>query len=90
MEKFATVEVTPEDKLRFPHHTEGSIMGIKVIESIPDETLMLLPDDPDMLERLRLHIGENTNPSWVIGQVAEELYNRDLIDEVKFDELYRR
>lgn len=81
------VEITSEDRSEFCSYTDDTIIGIKTIRAIPDEQLKALPDDKAELERLRTYLGEETNPSWVLARVAEELYNRGLIDTVEFDKL---
>jgi hypothetical protein len=41
--------------------------------------------DKDTHEALRQRVGKGTNPSWVTGQVAEALWQRNEITDHQFD-----
>jgi hypothetical protein len=70
----------------FPYHTKDSIRGINIIRNIPSDCLVdLLKDTTGNLDKLSNKIGQNTNPRWLIARIAEELYNRDVIDEIALD-----
>ncbi len=82
------MKITNEDRDRFPHHTDSAILGIKVIERLSDEHLFQISEgDGIKLQGLKLLIGEDKNPRWILARVAEQLYDRDLIDEQRFDRL---
>ena len=77
--------ITDADRKLYPHHTDGAIQGIKLVAGIPTKELVVLLKDATKREALRLRLGESTNPNWIDGQVAEELYNRGEIDEEGLD-----
>ena len=77
--------ITDADRKLYPHHTDGAIQGMKLVAGIPTKELVVLLKDATKREALRLRLGESTNPNWIDGQVAEELYNRGEIDEEGLD-----
>jgi len=80
------MKLTAADYRKYPYHTESSIIGIKRIQALSTRYLKAIAEEQgDMLEKLRVRIGKDTNPNWVISQVAEELYERGAIEEVEFD-----
>ncbi len=95
--------ITSEDRAKYSYYTDESILGIKLIGGLEDQVLLDIADscgriwvtDTDTRWRLNNYflaiqtlMGE-VNPNWIIAQVAEELYHRDLIDEQRLDELTR-
>ena len=84
---FTIDSITEKDKEDFPYHTENSIIGIKVIRAISNDVLLDLADDEDQMITLQQHIGTNTNYYWVVGRVADELYNRGLIGHEDYDSM---
>lgn len=82
-------EITAEDRARFPCHTDGAILGIKLIESLTSEVLHRVLGGGDALELLRYKVGPGTTPRWVLGQVASTLYDRDEIGARQLDWLTR-
>jgi hypothetical protein len=82
--------ITPEDRAKYPYHTDSSILGIKLIKSMHINFLAkaLIVGT---LEHLQLaeRIGPNTNPHWIVAEVAEELYVRGTIDEQELDFIMR-
>lgn len=82
--------ITDEDRERFPNHTDSSILGIKLIERLSDDDLLAISEGHAMkFQGLRVLIGSETNTRWIKARVAEQLYDRDLIDESKLDQLMR-
>jgi len=80
--------ITKEDRIKYQNHTDGSILGIKLIGGLRDLVLLkIAADDKAYLFSILTLMGEDTNPNWITAQVAEELYNRDLIDEEKLNQL---
>lgn len=82
------MEVTAADRRKYRFHTEDSIMGILYIHSLPTTILSGYAHDyGDMRADLLAVMGDTTNPSWIMSQVARELYERDVIGEEEFDRL---
>jgi len=85
--------ITAEDKIKYPNHADGAILGIKLIGGLDDEVLLLVANKDesweDYFEAINFLMGSGTNPNWITARVAEELYDRDLIDEQRLDELTR-
>lgn len=85
--------ITAEDREKHPHHTDDSILGVKLIGGVRDEVLLSIQEHGRKAEgfgALWTLMGNNTNPRWIGGQVAEELYERGLVTEVQFDALSER
>ncbi len=96
MYKVDQIEVTPEDRQRYRNYTDGSIQGIKFVESIPSERLLKAATfdsdgyfDHDNLIFIEIlaDFDPKTNPSWLASRIAETLYMREEIDVEKFDRL---
>lgn len=82
------MKLTRADYKKYPYHSDDTIIGIKRIQALSTLYLLAIAEEQgDMLEKLRVRIGEDTNPNWVISQVAQELYERDAIEEDLFDRL---
>lgn len=83
--------ITAEDRIKYPSHTDSAILGIKLIGGLDDKVLLAIMDDDnnDYFVAIRTLMGTDTNPNWITARVAEELYDRDLIDEQRLDELTR-
>ena len=86
--------ITKEDRIKYSYHTDESILGIKLIGGLRDLVLLKIVekevyfyDDKAYLSSILTLMGEGSNPNWITAQVAEELYNRDLIDEEKLNQL---
>ena len=79
------MEVTQEDHLKYPYHTEGTIRCIKIILSMSSEDLKFILSDTEAHNKLRSQFGPGTNQNWMTGQVAKELYDRGVLDEHEFD-----
>jgi hypothetical protein len=77
--------LTEEERKEFQSYTVGSILGVKLIRSLAVEELKDSLRDKDKHEALRKRVGAGTNPSWVTGQVAEELWRRDEITDKQVD-----
>jgi hypothetical protein len=86
-EKILGAPLTEREKDEFKYHTVGAIVGIKHIRSLDSDALKAVLTDKTMGEALRRRIGSGTNPSWVVSIVAETLYFRHEIDEIKLDYL---
>lgn len=82
-------EITEQDRARFPYHTDNAILGIKLIESLDSSALQRALGGGDDLESIRVQIGKNTNPNWVIARVADVLYNRGEMNEQEYDWITR-
>jgi hypothetical protein len=77
--------LTEKERKRFQSYTVGAILGVKLIESLSSEELKDALRDKDKHEALRQRVGKGTNPSWVTGQVAEALWQRNEITDHQFD-----
>jgi hypothetical protein len=83
--------ITKEDRARFPHHTDGSILGRKLIGGLRDDAMQLWLDDPrashpifQALLTLMNAGGKTINTSWVGARLADEAYDRGLIDDCEY------
>ena len=86
--------ITKADRKRFPHHTDGSILGIKLIGGLSDAALQLWLDDPrashpifQALLTLLNAGGKTINTGWVGARLADEIYDRGLIDDCEYERL---
>jgi hypothetical protein len=77
--------LTEKERKEFQSYTVGSILGVKLIRTLTVEELKDALRDKDKHEALRKRVGLNTNPSWVTGQVAEELWRRNEITDKQMD-----
>ena len=81
------IEITDQDRAEFPHHSDGAIFGIKHLRSITTEDLKEALVNFWAFKRLWLELGEDTNRTWIKHRVADELYNRDEIDDWEYQKL---
>lgn len=86
--------ITQEDRKRFPHHTDGAILGYKLIGGLSDAALQLWLDDSrasrpifQALLTLLTAGGKTVNPRWVSARLADEVYGRELIDACEYKRL---
>jgi hypothetical protein len=77
--------LTERERKEFSSYTVGSIVGVKRIRSMNTDALKAALTDKTQGEALRQQVGADTNPSWVVGTIAETLYMRHAIDEIKLD-----
>jgi hypothetical protein len=85
--------ITLKDRKDYPHHTDSSILGIKLIGGLTDEVLLKIEElgtTSDAFRAVQLLMGKKTNPRWIMGRVAEEMYDRELLSEVRFEAFYKR
>jgi hypothetical protein len=87
--------ITRKDRKDYPGHTDGSILGIKLIGGLTDEVLLeieKLGTASTPFEAIMLLMGGRgeTNPRWIMGRVAEEMYDRELLSDKKFSALWER
>lgn len=80
-------EITEQERIEFPHHTDGAILGIRYIRTYTTEELKDILVNFWAFKKLWQHLGEGTNRTWIKNQVAEELYNRDEIGDWEFQKL---
>jgi len=82
------VKITAADREKYRYYTDDSIKGILFIQSLP---LFILEgyvyNTGDTRAAMLAAIGEDTNPNWIMSQVAEELYERGDINEREYDRL---
>lgn len=66
------MEITFEDKKKYPYHTNSPIIGIKIIQSLSSAELLALKGIRNGIpfEELRNKIGTDTNPNWVVAEVS--------------------
>ena len=74
------VKVTREDLREFPTLLHGEIKGRKVITGLKDDDLQSLTSDPYRFNHVRQHINPETNSTWMLHRVADELLRRSLIN----------
>ena len=80
--------ITAEDRKKYQYYTDGAILGIKLIGGLDDQVLFKLTErDEKILSAVITLMGEKTNSNWVVARAAEELYDRELIDERKLDQI---
>jgi hypothetical protein len=91
--------ITPEDRTKYPHHTDGAIYGIKLIGGLTDSAVFqgmaeiytgwpgpVLMSLQTLMDAGRDLARENsTNPNWIVNRVCEEAYRRKMIDENTLD-----
>lgn len=75
----------------FAYYTPAAKAGVLLIRSLSDEDVLeaARSDSSAAYQQIRSQMSENTNPSWITAQAAEEAYRRRLIDEIEFDYLSR-
>lgn len=86
-EKILSAPLTERERKEFGSCTVGAIVGVKLIRSMDSDALKAALTDKAKGEALRQQVGKDTNPSWVVGILAETLYLRNEIDEIKLDYL---
>ena len=89
--KLPVIKVSKKDKVgEFSHHTLDSIYGVKLLRELPSRVLRrALNPKNHTHESIRMAIGANTNPNWLIAEAAKVLYDRDEMDEEEFDRITR-
>lgn len=83
-------KVTKKDRLQYPHHTDLSVAGIKMIASLTDRQVMDVLENESgskTFKSIFLAMGPSTNPNWIISQIAATAYGRGLIDERTLDRI---
>ena len=94
--------ITEQDRIKYPYHTDSSILGIKLMGGLTDLAL------EECIDEIREGVNEfdgkiitsicflmdagkgnerKTNPSWVLGAVLEEAYTRGIISTEEFSKL---
>jgi hypothetical protein len=85
--------ITKADRERYPHHTDGAILGCKLIGGLTDDALQLWLEDPReshpifqaLLTLFNAGIvGKAINVRWVGARIADEVYDRGLIDDCDY------
>lgn len=82
--------ITKEDRKKYEYHTEDSIYGIKLIGGVRNKVLLGIIKngrEDKYFKAIDTLMGGDTNPNWIEHRVAEEAYEREMIDEDKLDEL---
>ena len=74
------VQVTDNDRMRFPNHPDGAIRGKKILFRLNDHDLKTLPGNLIYMGQMRKHINPETKPRWLLHRVADELLRRSLIN----------
>lgn len=93
-EHLGPIVVAPRDE--FANCTDAARDGILHIRSLPDDDVLSAARawtgstwQSPAHAAIKAHMGERTNPDWIMARCAEEAYRRDLIDETEFDYLTR-
>ena len=82
--------ITPEDRKKYENYSDKSILGIKLIGGLSNEMLMAyISEESTIVNALKTLLGGKTNPNWIKSRIADEMYNRDMIDEKEYDHLSR-
>lgn len=82
--------ITPEDRKKYENYTDKSILGIKLIGGLDNNILRAyISEDVAVVASLRTLLGDSTNPNWIKSRIADEMYDRDMIDEKEYDYLSR-
>lgn len=85
------MQITDDDRKKYPHHTDDSIIGIKIVKALTNEQLKGLKAahfwerEGAEFDTLLKQVGDGTNPNWLATRIADELYDRHLIDETEYD-----
>lgn len=83
-------EITEEIQQKYKYHTETSILGIQIIESLDDDYLIdVIIDEGGFGGKSKAIVdamgGGYVNPSWIVSRAAETLYKRRVFDRVEFE-----
>lgn len=74
--------ITPEDREKYKYHTDSSILGIKLVGGLSNEILLAHKNgDKEIVKILIKLMGKDTNPNWIDARLADEMLDRDIIDE---------
>lgn len=76
--------ITAEDRRKYPNHTDNSILGIKLIAGLRNVVLLEIIENEQESENyaaVRSLMGGNTNPNWILGNVVEEMWGREIISD---------
>jgi hypothetical protein len=86
--------ITKADRELYPHHTDGAILGLKLVGGLTDDALQLWCEDattqhPIFLALMTLMTAGDhvTNTNWLRARLAYEAYDRGMIDEFEVDRL---
>ena len=85
--------ITMEDREKYPYCTDSSILGMKLVSGLKNEVLLGIKEHGPKAEGYRAVltlVGKETNPHWILGRIAEEMYARDLITHPQFDAFWER
>lgn len=74
--------ITPQDRKKYRNYTDDSILGIKLIGGLTNKVLLAHKNGDEKIAKLiKQLMGGKTNPNWISGQLADELFARNMIDE---------
>jgi len=80
--------ITLLDRTLYPNYADSSILGIKLIGGLENKAILSIIKmkfKSDSFKAIMTLMGGKTNPNWIMGQVASEAYDRDIIDEDGID-----
>lgn len=87
---FTLPPVSEEERRLMKFHTDLSIAGIKLIASLTSSQLWDVINRKTaslVFKAISQAMGPDTNHNWIVDRVAEEAYERKLIDERKLHQL---
>ena len=78
--------ITSEDRKKYDYCTDKTILGFKLIGGLDNKILRAyISEDAIVVTALRTLLGKKTNPNWIKARIADEMYDRDMIDETEYD-----
>ena len=89
MKKITLPAVTDFDRKMYPYHTELSIQGILLIESLPESRVLkaMRGQTNVHFRAIQEALGGKANPNWIIAQCAERAVAECWIDERECDRI---
>ncbi len=80
--------ITSQDRIKYQYFTDDSILGIKLIGGMTNKVLLAYKKGDKRIESaIKILMGKKTNPNWIRGRIAEELFDRKMIDIDEFDKM---
>jgi len=80
--------ITSQDREKYKYYTDKSILGIKLIGGLDNKILRAyVSEEPTVVNAIRTLLGKKTNINWIKARIADEMYDRDMIDETEYDYL---
>lgn len=78
------MNITSNDRKKYPSHTDDAIIGIKTIKKFGSSTLMDAIQNETSFKNFRKHFPSSFNPTWIKARILDTLYDRDVLSDMEY------